>query len=185
MKFSNNLKLIIILALFVISCKTEPSIQHYIVDHQETVNFTAIDVPTSVVPFDENTLSKNQKEALKSVRKLNFLGYRMPDTTDVAEYNAELKKVKALLKSNEYTELFRMNDKQANILVKYLGSETDDTTDELIALVNSNTFGFGIIRVLGDDMDPYKMAELSKALENTEINDSRLQGFKDFLDIKE
>ncbi len=62
-----------------ISCNQGPTLQSYIVDNQETNNFTTIDLPTSVVSFDESKLTDDQKQAYKSVKRLNFLGYRMQD----------------------------------------------------------------------------------------------------------
>ncbi|MBT8394442.1 MAG: DUF4252 domain-containing protein, partial [Bacteroidia bacterium] len=62
-----------------LSCNQGPTLQSYIVDNQETNNFTTIDLPTSVVSFDESKLTDDQKQAYESVKRLNFLGYSMKD----------------------------------------------------------------------------------------------------------
>ena len=47
----------------IISCNQGPSLQSYIVDNQEANNFTTIDLPTSVVSFDESKLNEDQMQA--------------------------------------------------------------------------------------------------------------------------
>lgn len=169
---------------FMVSCKGEPGLEHYYVDNQELPNFTAIDMPTSVVSFNEDDqLTEAQKEAYNSIRKINFLGYKIPDSTDLTEYKAEVAKVKTLLSKDGYTELMQVNDKQGSFLVKYVGEESDDETDEVVVLAQASDFGFAIIRVLGSDMNPYKIAVLAEALENANIDKSRLGAFADFFEI--
>jgi hypothetical protein len=161
-----------------ISCDQGPTLQSYIVDNQETNNFTTIDLPTSVVSFDESKLTDDQKQAYKSVKRLNFLGYRMKDGNEV-EYKAELKKVKSILKDKKYKELMRMgNNEDGKVLIKYLGSETK--IDELIVFGNANDQGFGILRVLGKNMQPENMVKLVDAMQNADIDENQLKGITEF-----
>jgi len=161
-----------------ISCNQGPTLQSYIVDNQETNNFTTIDLPTSVVSFDESKLTDDQKQAYKSVKRLNFLGYRMKDGNEV-EYKAELQKVKSILKDKKYKELMRMgNNEDGKVLIKYLGSETK--IDELIVFGNANDQGFGILRVLGKNMQPDNMVKLVDAMQNADIDEDQLKGITEF-----
>ncbi len=161
-----------------ISCNQGPTLQSYIVDNQETNNFTTIDLPTSVVSFDESKLTDDQKQAYKSVKRLNFLGYRMQDGNE-AEYKAELQKVKSILKDKKYKELMRMgNNEDGKVLIKYLGSETK--IEELIVFGNANDQGFGILRVLGKNMQPDNMVKLVDAMQNADIDEDQLKGITEF-----
>lgn len=161
-----------------ISCNQGPSLQSYFVDNQETNNFTTIDLPTSVVSFDESKLTEEQKQAYKSVKRLNFLGYRMKEGNEV-EYKAELQKVNSILKDKKYKELMRMgNNEDGKVLIKYLGTETK--IDELIVFGNANDQGFGILRVLGKNMQPDNMVKLVDAMQNADINEDQLKGITDF-----
>jgi hypothetical protein len=161
-----------------ISCNQGPSLQSYIVDNQEANNFTTIDLPTSVVSFDESKLTEEQKQAYKSVKRLNFLGYRMKEGNEV-EYKAELQKVNSILKDKKYKELMRMgNNEDGKVLIKYLGTETK--IDELIVFGNANDQGFGILRVLGKNMQPDNMVKLVDAMQNADINEDQLKGITDF-----
>jgi len=160
------------------SCNQGPTLQSYIVDNQETNNFTTIDLPTSVVSFDESKLTEDQKQAYKSVKRLNFLGYRMKDGNE-AEYKAELLKVKSILKDKKYKELMRMgNNEDGKVLIKYLGSETK--IDELIVFGNANDQGFGILRVLGKNMKPDNMVKLVDAMQNADVDEDQLKGITEF-----
>ena len=161
-----------------ISCNQGPTLQSYYVDNQETNNFTTIDVPTSVVSFDESKLTEDQKQAYKSVKRLNFLGYRFQEGNE-AEFKAELAKVNSILKKDKYHELMRMgNNEDGKVIIKYLGSETE--IDELIVFGNANDQGFGIVRVLGKNMQPDKMITLMDAMQNADIDEDKLKGITEF-----
>lgn len=174
------LKLIIgcFLITTIISCNQGPSLQSYFVDNQETNNFTTISLPTTVVSFDESKLTEDQKQAYNSVKRLNFLGYRMKEGNEV-EYKGELQKVNSILKDKKYKELMRMgNNEDGKVIIKYLGNETK--IDELIVFGNANDQGFGILRVLGKNMQPDNMVKLVDAMQNADIDEDQLKGITDF-----
>lgn len=173
-------KLIIgcLMVIALVSCDQGPTLQSYFVDNQEANNFTNIELPTSVVSFDESQLTDDQKEAYKSVRRLNFLGYNLKEGNE-AEYKAEIAKVKEILKNEKYQELIRMGNKEdGSMMIKYLGSESE--IDELIVFGNANDQGFGILRVLGKNMQPAKMIKLMDAMKNADIDEDQLKGITEF-----
>ena len=178
MKTSIKTILFGLLALsMLVSCNNGPSLQTYFVDNQESPDFISADIPTSVVTLDEASLSEDQKEAYKSLKRLNFLGYKKNENNaDV--YNAELSKIKTILKDEKYIDLMEFSDKAMKFDVKYIGD--DDSADEVIIFANSPDMGFGIIRVLGDDMRPENMATLANALQNADFDESQLNGITDF-----
>ncbi|WP_428743365.1 DUF4252 domain-containing protein [Tenacibaculum sp.] len=167
----------IITALLLVGCNDGVTLQRYFVDNQESGNFTTVDLPVSIVNLDETKLAETQKEAYHSVKRLNFLGYKL-DENNVETFNAELAKVKAILKNKKYNDLIEFNDKNAKVVVKYLGD--DDNADEFIVFASSKDMGFGIVRVLGDDMSPEKMMTLADAMRNSDIDESQLGGIMDF-----
>lgn len=164
-------------ALLLVGCNDGVTLQRYFVDNQESANFTSIDLPVSIVQLDESKLTEEQKEAYSSVKRLNFLGYKY-DEANAADFNAELTKVKAILKDKKYNDLIEFNDKKAKVVVKYLGD--DDNAEEFIVFASSKDLGFGIVRVLGDDMSPEKMMTLADAMKNSDIDESQLGGIMDF-----
>ena len=105
------------------------------------------------------------------------MGYKY-DESNEAEYNAELAKVKTILKSKKYSDLMEFNDKSAKISVKYLGD--GDESDEFIVFASSKDMGFGIVRILGDKMSPEKMITLADAMKNSDIDESQLGDLMNF-----
>ena len=59
-----------------------------------------------------------------------------------------------------------------------MGSETE--IDELIVFGNANEQGFGIVRVLGKNMQPDKIITLVDAMQNADIDENQLKGIAEF-----
>ncbi|NMH86634.1 DUF4252 domain-containing protein [Flavivirga sp. Y03] len=157
------------------SCASEASLQHYFVDNQESSNFISQDIPISMVKLDKSHFSEEQNEAFNSVKRLNFLGYKV---SEAKTFKTELAKVKTILKDKKYNDLMEFNDKGRKIIVKYVG--TDDEADEVIVFGSSKDLGFGIIRVLGNDMSPDKMVTLITALQKADIDESQVENLMNF-----
>ncbi|PWK17918.1 DUF4252 domain-containing protein [Xanthomarina spongicola] len=163
--------------IVLVSCNNGESLQTYFVDNQEMPDFLSADLPTTIVKIDESTLSKDQIEAYNSVKRLNFLGYKIKEN-NLEDYTLELSKVKSILNNKKYNDLIEFNDKAAKVVVKYIGD--DDTADEFVVFASSKDMGFGIVRILGDNMRPEKMATLVDALQNADFDESQLNGITDF-----
>lgn len=163
--------------VFLVSCNDQGSLQRYFVDHQETKDFLTQDVPISMLKIDESKLTKEQKEAYNSVNRLNFLGFKANETNSET-LKTELVKVKAILKAEKYNELIEFSDKGNKIIVKYIGN--DEVADEVIVFGSSKEIGFGIVRVLGDDMSPDKMATLVSVLQGANVDEGQLQDIMSF-----
>ena len=70
------------------------------------------------------------------------------------------------------------NSTDGKFVIKCIGD--GDDVDEFILFGNSNTTGFGVIRVLGDDMNFNKIAQLAKVLQESDIENSTLEKFSGF-----
>ena len=156
----------------LVGCNNGESLQTYFVDNQETPDFISADIPTTIVELDETTLSEDQKEAYKSVKRLNFLGFKLTDSNQDV-YNQELAKVKSILSNKKYIELLEFNDKAAKVVVKYIGD--DDAAEEFIVFTSSKDMGFGVVRILGNNMRPEKMATLVDAVQKANIDSSQFE----------
>lgn len=154
------------------------TLQGYYVVNQEAPNFISVDIPVSFVNLDNAQLTDVQREAYESIDKLNMLGYRRNDD-NVEAYKTELAKVQAILKNEKYQELFRGgNSSDGKIIVKYIG--TDTTIDELIIFGAMNDSGFGIVRVLGDNMEPAKIMKLSEVVDQISSDENSVENFMQF-----
>lgn len=173
----NSSLITLFITCFFVSCTDSGSLQRYFVDNQESKNFITQDIPISMLKVDESKLSHEQKEAYKSVSRLNFLGFKANETNaDVLK--VELAKVKTILSDENYNDLMEFSDKGNKIVVKYLG--TDEEADEVILFGSSKDLGFGIVRVLGKDMSPDKMVTLVGVLQNANVNEDQVQDIMNF-----
>ena len=93
-------------------------------------------------------------------------------------YNAELAKVKAILNDDKYEDLIEVNDPAGKFIGKSLGNA--DTMDEFVLFVSKNDIGFGIIRVLGDNMDPAQIVTLVDAMKNADFDSSKVENIMNF-----
>jgi len=169
--------MLVLVATFT-GCNQNPTLQTYFVDHELKPGFTSIDIPTSFLNIEQTNLTAEQKEAYKSIHKLNMLAFVMSDDNE-AEYEVELNKVKDILKDPKYQELMRAgNTTDGKFVVKFIGEE--DKIDELIVFGNANDKGFAIIRVLGNNMNTNKVAKLYSALDTANIDESKITQFADF-----
>ncbi|OIQ37834.1 MAG: hypothetical protein BM563_07760 [Bacteroidetes bacterium MedPE-SWsnd-G1] len=164
-------------ALIFVSCDQYPSLQKYFVDSQGSSEFIALDIPASIVSLKEEDASEETIETLKSIKKINFLGYQITEENTEA-YKAEQQKVKEILKNPKYEDLIRLGGEGKTLVVKFLGEE--DAIDEVIFYGADKELGFALVRVLGDDMEPAKMMELAQQV-NIDDDSASIQQITSFM----
>ncbi len=164
-------------AVVLTSCGNNASLQSYYVDNQEAKNFISQDLPLSMIEIDKSEFTEAQKEAYESVNKLNFLGYKANET-NTETYKAEIAKVKTILSDSKYNDLMEFSDKGNKISVKYIGD--DESADEVVVFGSAKDMGFGIVRILGDDMNPEKMVTLINALQKANVEEGQIEDIMNF-----
>jgi hypothetical protein len=167
----------IIATVILTGCGDGVSLQRYYVDSQEAKNFISQDIPISMLDVDKSNFTEEQLEAYKSVNKLNFLGYKSSDA-NLDTFNAEVSKVKAILSDDKYIDLMEFSDKGNKIVVKYIGDEDD--ADEVVIFGSAKDMGFGIVRILGNDMNPDKMVTLINAMQQANVDENQVQDIMNF-----
>ncbi|WP_306013152.1 MULTISPECIES: DUF4252 domain-containing protein [unclassified Allomuricauda] len=165
-------------AVLLASCASQPSLQEYYVDNSENPNFLSIDVPASILKLNEDDLNPTQKEAIESLRKFNLLAFKK-NADNAAEYEIEKKKVREILKGDDFVELMKINSKYGKGVIKYLGDE--DAIDEVIIYGDSEDKGFALVRVLGKDMNPAHIIQLMQAIQKSDYKGEGLGEIGDFL----
>ncbi|AUP80843.1 DUF4252 domain-containing protein [Flavivirga eckloniae] len=169
---------LLFITTILVSCGDSASLQRYFVDNQESSNFISQDIPISMIKLDKSNFTEEQNDAYNSVKRLNFLAYKTSETDTDIIYKEELATVKTILNDSKYTDLMEFSDKGRKIIVKYIG--TDDEADEVVVFGSAKELGFGIVRVLGDDMSPDKMATLFTALQGANVDESQVQDIMNF-----
>ncbi len=163
--------------LFLAGCSNTQSLQEYYVSNSENPNFLAIDVPATILNLDEAEMSEQQRNTLKSLRKLNILAFKKTDE-NAQEYKSESAKVREILKNSDYKELMKLNTRSAKGVVKYTGD--GDAIDEVVIFGDMSDKGFALIRVLGDDMNPAHFVQLMQAVEKADANG---KGFEELTEM--
>ncbi len=170
MSFFKNLGLCLLTGL-LISCDGNQSLQEYYVDNQGNSEFVAVDVPTSMFANTES-LSQDQKETLKTVKKINILA--MPkDVENQSKIEKEKAKISNILMDEKYQLLMKYGGGDSRVEVYFTGS--DEAVDEIILYGEDKMKGMGIARVLGDKMNPSDILHLVRSFEKGDLD---LEGFK-------
>lgn len=153
---------VLIFSVILMSCASAPSLQKYYVDAKENDQFIAVDLPASILQLKNEDVSEDVKETLKTIKKVNLLALQITETNKDF-YISEKEKVKKILKNPKYKQLMRVNMGKGNISVNYLGDE--DAIDEVIVFGSDNEQGFAIARVIGENMNPADIMEITKEIQ--------------------
>lgn len=154
-----------LLALVVMACNKEQTLQEYIVESKENNEYMSIDMPASIIQLDKTDISEEDKATLATIKKMNFLAFPISDTNKEM-YATEKEKVKGILNQDSFTELMKVRGKIGDVVVSFVGS--DEAIDEVVIFGASDEKGFALARVLGDNMNP---ADILKIAQHLEIDD--------------
>ena len=163
--------------VLIAACSSTQSLQEYYVDNSDNPNFLKLDIPTSVLNLEQVDLTKAQKEAVESFKKLNILAFKKT-TKNLTAYSKEKENVKTILKNENFNELMKMSTGMGKASVQYIGD--DDAIDEVVIYGSSDDKGFALVRVLGDDMKPAHLMELIKAIEKSDYKGEGLEQLEGF-----
>ncbi len=166
------------LFLALAACSSTQSLQEYYVDSAEDPNFLSIDLPVSLLNMEKNDLTDDQQSALESLRKMNVLAFKKTDN-NVTEFQKEKSKVKSILKNNKFNELMKMNTSYGRATITYLGD--DDAIDEVVIYGDSEDKGFLLVRILGNNMNPAKIAQFMQALQKSDYKGEGLEKIGDLI----
>ena len=158
-------------AIVLTSCQKN-SLQSYLVDHKSDDNFISVDfsLKTFVDNFDD--LDPEQKEVFEDVNKVNFLAFKKNGSNDTS-YIQKKEELLAILES-EFEGNQLMSANMEGNLVKMYADNIEDTANEIVIYAGSDTRGFMLFRLLGDDLNPrnfYKMMTMSKDMNFESLTD--------------
>lgn len=163
---SKHLLRLMVVAVFSVmalgACSTAPSVQRYIVDHENREGFSSFTVPADVVKLQDGVeVDRESAEALNKLNNLVVLRYERfensPELFD--EYLTELH---TCLNPDRYEDIFMMNDGSMRFSLKIRQEQTDRLT-EVIALMEQSD-SFMIARLTGE-IEPDKLAKLIRKID--------------------
>jgi hypothetical protein len=158
-------------ALTLFSCSNKESLQRYIVDRQDDDSFLKIDIAASLLQTDSANLSQEEKDILKTIKKINVVAYPIEEG-NVSAYEVKMQVLKTILDQDRYKTLMKYGSNKEGATLKYVGLE--DAIDEIIVFVRNDEKGFALFRLLGDDMRPEQMIKLMTAIEKGDVDISKL-----------
>ncbi len=171
--------LAIALSLLLTSCNTKPNLQNYFVNNQEKQGFIAFDISPSILNVDKTKLSVDEKTTIESFEKMNVLAFKI-DNKNKSQYTTEKEKVRTILKdTTNYHQLMKFGMGSQGVSVSYVG--TDDNIKEFIVFGNKDDSGFGLVRVLGNNMKPENAMNLISILKNSKIDTDQFKVLKDII----
>ncbi len=169
-------------ALALVSCSQEPTLQTYFVKNSENPNFVTLDIAPTIIKTDSLDLSEDEKVALESLDKLNILIYKK-DAMEPKIYEAEKENVKKLLKEDEYEELMKFSSADGS--GGSINTKGEDVNiDEFAVFVYNSDNGFGVVRVLGDDMTPNHVMSIAGLLQKANLDMAQLKPLQEMLQKK-
>lgn len=160
--------------LLLSSCNSNTSLQEYLVDKQEDDAFVKVDLATSLLYAEENKLTDAQKDVLKTVKKINVVGYPFKDNE--VQYKLERKKLQDILSQEKYQTLMTMGSNKQGMSLKYVGEE--DAIDEMIVYGNDIERGFVVFRLIGDNMKPEDMIRMLETMDKDNVNISAFESLE-------
>lgn len=168
-----------LIALLVYSCDNNTSLQEYYVENQENHAFLSLDVPSSLLLGENSSLTAEQKATLSTIKKVNLIALPLKEETR-RTYEEEKNRIAAILKDEKYQTLMKIGKGTTKAEIFYTGKE--DAIDEFIIYGSDDEKGFGVARVLGDDMKPEDLIKLFKSAEKGDLD---LAGLQELLKSKQ
>lgn len=158
MKSTINITISLALSMLLFSaCGNNASLQKYIVEKQNDNDFITIDLPSSLILTENNNLSEDQLETVKSIKKVNMIALQLKEENK-AVYEIEKERLKSILDNNQYETLMKYGSNEMGASLLFAGDV--EAIDEIIIFASDSEKGFGLFRVIGKDMNPSQIVKL-------------------------
>lgn len=178
MAFTRYFLALIMAAATFVSC-SDKSLQKYLVEKQDDSKFVKIDLATSLLQGKNSNFSEEEKEILKTIKKVNVVAYPITNG-DTADYKVEKMELESILEQPQYKDLTRIKSNDWNAQLKYTGEE--DAINEVIVYASDNERGFAVFRLLGENMRPDQMLKLMNSAERGDFDLSAFSGLGDLFE---
>ena len=156
--------------MYIAGCQSyyKPSVQKYFVQKMEESDFMVLDFP--LVSFEDYFDQPSQKEldVVKTIKKLNILLY-LPGKQELGKTNKESQIVNQILKSQDYESLMSIHNNSFH--VGLMVDRSDNKINEALIQFHQEDVVFGLVRVLGKNIEPEKILPLFAQLNTTNFQD--------------
>lgn len=166
-----------LLLILVSSCNTKETVQTYMLSKVEDPDFIALTIPSSVLNIAVDSLSKDEKEAVSSLKKLNILVFNAKE--DTQKMNLENAKIQSAISNSSYLELVKMNSNLGKGGFYFQGKE--DAIDEFLVYGSDGKSHIVLLRILGSDMNTSHLKPFVNALKHSDFQKEELSGLLEAL----
>jgi hypothetical protein len=155
------------------SCNQKDTLQDFYVEHNDKPGYISTSIPKGIIGIDESKLSEEAARAYNSIDKVSLIA--MPiNEENMVEFQTETAKLDVIFKDDKYKLLMSHNNGGTNFKMMYDG--TQDAIDEIIVYGKSEQMGFGVARVLGNDMNIGSIMKMMSEMDKQNINSSAIEG---------
>ncbi|ARN70720.1 MAG: DUF4252 domain-containing protein [Bacteroidota bacterium] len=179
----NLIKLIgtsLFLALALVSCEKEDSLQKFLVDTQEKDGYLSTSVPKGIVGFKMDNMSEDSQKAYESINKINLVA--LPKDAKKVNFEEERERLDKILKSDSYKTLMRHSSDDMKVHLVYEGEK--DAIDEVLVYADMPKVGMGLARITGDNMNLNDIMKMMKELENSDLDEQKVKNMLEGFGIK-
>lgn len=154
--------MVAIAAMVIQSCSTNPSVQRYIVDHENREGFSSFTVPADIIQIqDDAEVDDQSAKALNKLNNLVVLRFEKNEQQQ-EQYQEYLTELHTCLSPDRYEDIFMMNDGSMRFSLK-IQRKDSDRLSEIIALVEQDE-SFLLARLTGE-IEPDKLAGLIRKID--------------------
>lgn len=179
MKKSIFTSILCCLMLLLGACSSQPSLQKYFIEKMEDPAFLVVNLPINLQELFSEELNQEETAILQSINKLNLLFFNTKGK-DAERYQTEIGQLSQILEGDHFEELISFRAFESNGSVLFEGSSSD--IDEGIIWLQSPKFGFGIIRILGNKMNPLALMTLIKKIDKEKLTTKGAEQLAPFMD---
>ncbi|MGQ7944909.1 DUF4252 domain-containing protein [Flavobacterium sp. WC2509] len=158
------------------SCSSEPSLQKYFAENIKNKDFVAVDISSDIMNIYLGNLEAGQVEALQSIDTINALVFKL-NAKNKSQFEIERAKVNLILKDPKYKMLIEFDSGKQGASVKYVGTEKH--INEFVFFANNKDTGFGLVRILGRDLNPKNIINMVSVLKEEGIDFEQLKPLKE------
>lgn len=160
-------------------CSSKPSLQQYFVEKMDDSSFLVVNVPLNLNSMYTDSLQAEDLETIRSIRKLNVLILQSKGVSE-ARYQTELETITRVLAYNQFDKLMEFRAFQTNGSILLQGDPSD--IDEGVLWIQDPKYGFALIRVLGNKINPQALVELAQKMDPDKFDAA---GFEQFGPLRE
>ncbi len=173
-----NILIVSSLLLIMTACKTDP-LEDYFVQATESPDYFVVNIPASIVSFDENKLDPETLKDVHSIKKMNVLVYK--NNFKPSKKQSEFEKAHKIIDSKHYKTLTKINNKGYEVVFSYQGKPTG--IDEIIFLGKDKNYNFVIGMLKADDINVNSIVKAAKHIK--EIDKSQTESIIDILKLNQ